>query len=159
MRAFRAASPEAFERVPGALVWRRAFPGRAPQVAAARRLVVALFAGTNREDDAAVIISELCTNAVNHTRSGEPGGWFGIEVLVDDLASIGVTDLGGRGRPVLQAEDHGEELVPGGLGIALVGGLAEAIGVHGSPELGHTVWADIEIAGGPGKSDLEGSFS
>lgn len=145
IRAFRVKTLEAFERSRGAMVWRRAFPGQDAQVSEARDLVRALFAGYECVDDAALIATELCTNAVRHTRSGEPGGWFGLEVHIDDLARINVLDLGGGGRPNLQTKEPDDELVPGGLGITLVSRLSETLGVHGSPAIGHTVWADLDL--------------
>lgn len=145
IRSFRARTPGGFESGAGAMVWRRAFPGEEPRIAEARDLVRALFAGSPREDDAALITSELCTNAIKHTRSGRPGGWFGLEIVLDDLACISVLDLGGRGRPNLQTKELGDELIPGGLGITLVGRLSDAIGVHGSPDVGHMVWSELDL--------------
>ncbi|MFB9675918.1 ATP-binding protein [Streptosporangium vulgare] len=138
------ASPEEWLRVPGPMVWRRTFPGTPQQVSEARHFVEGLFAGTPRSDDAGTIAAELCNNAVLHTVSGHDDGWFGVEVVLDDLAYLAVTDLGGAGRPVLTSAAGGK-LVEGGFGILLVKELALTIGVHGSPQLGHTVWADIDL--------------
>ncbi|WP_131740467.1 hypothetical protein [Actinomadura roseirufa] len=44
--------------------WRRVYPGRGDQVQAARNFVKTLFAGTGREEDVAVVVSELAGNAV-----------------------------------------------------------------------------------------------
>jgi|GEM_PF-2306034 len=131
---------------PGPLVWRRTFPGRTDQIREARRLAAALFAGTAREDDVALIVTELCSNAVLYTRSSQPGGWFGLELVLDDLAYVAVTDLGGVGAPSLPSRMalHNEPCL-GGRGLFLASQLAFTIGVHGSPAVGHTVWTDIDM--------------
>jgi anti-sigma regulatory factor (Ser/Thr protein kinase) len=122
------------------MVWRRTFDGTRDQVGEG------LFAGTGRAGDAAQIISELCNNTILHTRSGEEGGWFGVEVALGDLAYLAVTDQGGKGRPVLQPKPFDpDDPAEGGYGIMVVADLALTIGVHGSPELGHTTWADLDL--------------
>lgn len=86
--------------------------------------------------------------AVARSLSGGPGGWFGVEVALDDQATVAVLDLGGgNGRPNLQGWPAGGDLEPGGLGIPIIASLAAAIGVHGSPESGHTVWAEFDPTG------------
>lgn len=126
------------------MVWRRTFPDTRAHVSPARRFVEDLFAETTRKDDAGSIAAELCNNAVLHTRSGREGGRFGVEIVMDDLARVSVTDLGGAGRPVLCSGSAGR-MVESGFGILVVEKLALAIGVHGSPEFGHTVWADLDL--------------
>jgi anti-sigma regulatory factor (Ser/Thr protein kinase) len=149
------ASPEEWLRVPGPMVWRRTFPGTRAEVTEARHFVEGLFTGTSRQGDAGNVAAELCNNAVLHTASGGEKGWFGVEVVLDDLAYLAVTDLGGAGRPVL-ASVSGGRLVEGGFGILLVEALAVTIGVHGSPELGHTIWADIDLTVKPTEADRGG---
>ena len=60
--------------------WARAFPGTPGQVGAARRFVAELLQGSPFLDDAVVVLSELFTNAVLHTASGDPGGLVVIQV-------------------------------------------------------------------------------
>jgi anti-sigma regulatory factor (Ser/Thr protein kinase) len=126
--------------------WRRTYSGRADQVTSARTFARDLFAGTGREDDVATVVAELCSNAVLHTRSGESRGWFGLEVAFGNLIYIGVTDLGGSCVPLFRSKKPGCELNIGGRGLQLVAELAVSYGIHGSSELGHTVWADIALA-------------
>ncbi|MFI0354231.1 ATP-binding protein [Actinomadura sp. 9N407] len=129
--------------------WRRTYAGRADQVTAARVFAASLFAGTGREDDVALVVAELASNAVLHTRSGEPGrGWFGLEVTLADVAYIGVTDLGGRCVPIFQTDRPGCELREGGRGLLTVSKLSIACGMHGSAHFGHTVWADMALQSG-----------
>jgi len=125
--------------------WRRVYSGRVDQVGSAREFARSLFAGTGREQDVATIVSELCSNAVRHTRSGEARGWFGLEVTFGDLAYIGVTDLGGGCVPLFRSKKPGCELDIGGRGLQIVAELAVSYGVHGSTEHGHTVWADLAL--------------
>lgn len=135
----------------GPMTWRATFPGAPDQIGNARHLMETLFAGTGREEDAGLIISELATNSVLYTRSGQPKGWFGVEVVLDALAYLAVTDLGGAGRligtpPTSAATCEDDlELGIGGRGLLMVAELAVSMGVHGSPETGHTIWADIDL--------------
>jgi hypothetical protein len=71
------------------------FPGLPTSVAAARRFVtgvIRLYPWTTAPaamldeviDQAELITSELATNAIRHTRSGDPGQTFTIRVSLDD---------------------------------------------------------------------------
>ena len=138
-------SAAAWLRSPEPMRWRRTYPGRADQVAVARKFAVSLFAGTGYEDEVAFIVSELASNAIRHTQSGHHGGWFGVELVLDDVAYIGVTDQGGGGVPTVVPETPGEPQAEHGRGLRAVSQLAMALGIHGSPDGGHTVWADLDL--------------
>jgi anti-sigma regulatory factor (Ser/Thr protein kinase) len=127
----------------GPMSWRRTYPGRADQAAVARRFAASLLAGTGRGEEVEFIVSELVSNALRYTRSGEKGGWFALEVALTELAYVAVTDLGGGGRPAVQLEPTLGEPCEGGWGLLGVSKLAVAIGIHGNPQVGHTVWADL----------------
>lgn len=133
---------------PEPMRWRRVFSGRADQVSAARLFAASLFAGTGREEDVAVVVAELASNAVRHSRSGAEGGWFGLEVTLQDLSYIAITDLGGGCVPAIRSEQPGCEPQVNGRGLLVVSSLALSVGIHGSPPLGHTVWADMDLRGG-----------
>jgi anti-sigma regulatory factor (Ser/Thr protein kinase) len=86
-----------------------AIPGRGEQVRVARAFV----AGVLRElaapdaavlDNATLLTSELVTNAIRHSRSGESGGSVGLVVLaVTGGIRVEVTDSGSAGgSPVVQ---------------------------------------------------------
>src|SRR5690606_16355884 len=72
-------------------VWRGCSPPRCSRV-------------PGREEDVAVVVAELSTNAVRHSRSGEGRGWFGLEVTLAEIAYIAVTDLGGGCVPTIRSE-------------------------------------------------------
>lgn len=133
-------------RAPERMVWRCVFPGETDQVRQARRMVEALFAGTGRDNDAGLIVSELATNTLLHTRSGHAGGWFGVEIRLPDdgPAYLGVYDLGGAGIPQFRRHPGGPEQRMGGLGLAIVRELAMKLALVGSPQTGHTVWVYLE---------------
>ncbi|GAB3652157.1 hypothetical protein GCM10027589_09410 [Actinocorallia lasiicapitis] len=145
---------------PGAL--RYAFPGEPAQVREARKVVETLFTGTGREDDAGLVIDELANNSILYTRSGEPGGWFGVQVSFGMLVRVGVVDLGGAGWLIgepkprqddARADEDLEEwadpdldgLSLGGRGLGIVAYLAVMTGACGSDALGHFVWADLAL--------------
>jgi serine/threonine-protein kinase RsbW len=165
---------------PGVL--RYVFPGLPEHVHEARTLVKDAFTGTDREDDAALIVGELASNAIFYTRSGREGGWFGVELSFGSLVRIAVADLGGAGwligeaastndperqacsEPRALIDRHADEQelslddifsdfdIPGlegislgGRGLALVANLAVITGAQGSPVIGHTVWADLQV--------------
>lgn len=85
------------------------------------------------------------TRSVTRARrsAGVQGGRFGLQLVYADLAYIGVTDMGG-GRPVVIPEPE-EELAESGRGLRTVAKLATGMGIHGSPQLGHTGWADLDL--------------
>ncbi|GAB3281410.1 hypothetical protein GCM10027589_08610 [Actinocorallia lasiicapitis] len=158
----QAAQREWLESAPAGPL-RFTFPGRLEQVRAARKTVEGLFKGTGREDDAGLIVNELANNSCLYTRSGRPGGWFGVQVIFGGLAYIGVTDLGGAGWLIggrtrtgsaaapseTDPEDFDvpglEDLRIGGRGLAIIAELAVSTGACGSDTLGHHVWATIDL--------------
>ncbi|GGT38592.1 ATP-binding protein [Nonomuraea spiralis] len=130
------------------MMWQCVFPGEHDQVGLVRRMVEALFAGTGRQNDAALIVSELATNALLHTRSGQAGGWFGVEVYLPEngpMAYLGVCDLGGAGRPRFDRQLADGELTIGGFGLAIVRDLVVKLSQIGSPATGHTVWVHLDL--------------
>ncbi len=91
--------------------WCRVFPGlpeEVPPCSSLRRVPARGSGGPVQ--DAILIVSELATNAVRHTRSGVEGGWFLVVVgLGDDLVRIQVVDQGGDRVPHLcHATSHEE---------------------------------------------------
>jgi hypothetical protein len=80
--------------------WARTFPGVAASVPEARRFVTGVLAGCPAREVLVTCVSELSTNAIMHTASGN-GGVFTVEVELpqDGTARISVTDAGGPSLP------------------------------------------------------------
>ncbi|CQR63521.1 ATP-binding protein [Streptomyces leeuwenhoekii] len=124
--------------------WCRAFPGLAEEVTHARHFVASLVTGRGPVDDAVLVVSELATNAVRHSRSGAAGGWFLVVVgFGDDRVRIEVVDQGGERVPHLCDVTSQEE---GGRGLLLIEACAKDWGVKNWPE-GRSVWADLAREG------------
>jgi len=124
--------------------WCRAFPGLAEQVVHARHFVAALVAEKGPVDDAVLVVSELATNAVRHSRSGSVGGWFLVIVgFGDGLVRIEVVDQGGERVPHLCDVTSQEE---GGRGLLLIASCAKDWGVKNWPD-GRSVWAELAWEG------------
>lgn len=124
--------------------WCRAFPGLAEQVAQARHFVAAMVAEEGPVDDAVLVVSELATNAVRHSRSGSVDGWFLVIVgFGDGLVRIEVVDQGGECVPHLCDVTSQEE---GGRGLLLIASCAKDWGVKNWPD-GRSVWAELAWEG------------
>ncbi|MFI6209368.1 ATP-binding protein [Streptomyces sp. NPDC051041] len=120
--------------------WCRAFPGLAEQVAQARHFVASMIVEGGPVDDAVLVVSELATNAVRHSRSGSAGGWFLVIVgFGDGLVRIEVVDQGGESAPHLCDATSQEE---SGRGLLLIASCAKDWGVKNWPD-GRSVWAEL----------------
>lgn len=81
--------------------WRRAFPGEPVQARAARRFTATLLDGCPLLDEVLLAVDELVVNTLRHTKSGQPGGAFTVEIVRwDGTVSVAVTDEGGPSEPV-----------------------------------------------------------
>ena len=128
---------------------RAQFPGDAGAPSAARRFVRAMLAKARRDDlvdDAVLLASELCENAVLHAGTG-----FTIELVVADAGAVTVTvtdqgpapmELRRAGQPPPAREDSG------GRGLALVAGLADAWGSRHDRH-GHHIWFTFGLLADP----------
>ncbi|MBA9054450.1 ATP-binding protein [Streptomyces murinus] len=121
---------------------RRSFPGDPKELYAARRWTRAMLDGHPRCEDAALIVTELGTNAVVHTASGNSDGAFHVALTVSPLAVvIEVTDSGtSETSPRVQRptpdSTHGR-------GLGMVAALADRVRVQGS-DPGRTVTAELD---------------
>lgn len=130
-------------RPDGLWSWERAFPGTPENVGAARRLVTSLLAGSPLRDDAVLAVSELFTNAIVHTESGEPGGQAVVHVgLWQAGTRIAVTDQGTPGVPVICRPAAPGLPSESGRGLLVVSGLARGLYWRGD-RYGRTVCAVI----------------
>ena len=119
--------------------WRRIFPGEERQLGMVRRWLATLLPECPARDDVTVVVTELATNAVQHTASGR-GGWFAVDVALSQrVVRVCVSDRGAREGPRIVADPADEH----GRGLLVVRGLSERIGVSGDHR-GRQVWADIQ---------------
>ncbi|OEU85839.1 hypothetical protein DB35_12005 [Streptomyces abyssalis] len=130
------------------LVWWRRFPSTPRTVTAARRATRAALAGWGVEGEgvanAALVVSELVTNAVRHGHV--PGRLVELRITYDleKTVTVEVSDAG-DGRPPLAGVGPAETaLAESGRGLALVEGFADAWGVR-DRVIGKTVWARLLV--------------
>ena len=124
--------------------WHHTFPGTADQVRGVRHLVRMRLPD---HPDAALVASELVTNAILHTRTGQPGGSFGvlIERRPNGSARIEIEDEGGPitfGTVDAPTAEFVHQAREGGRGLALINELVTLWGTKGDAT-GRTVWAEL----------------
>jgi anti-sigma regulatory factor (Ser/Thr protein kinase) len=120
------------------------FHGETWVVPVVRRCVAAILLGAGHRDvdNARLIVSELVSNAIQHTASGRGGGLVAVDVVGfgADMARIEVTDDGARTVPCPRVSD---DLDSRGRGLRLVERISITWGMRrlGSGHL--TVWAEF----------------
>ena len=119
---------------------RRVFPGQEDQVRCARDFVRRVVGpGCSAVDEAVLLTSELCTNALQHTDSGA-GGTFEVTVLCGTgCARIEVRDEGSKSRPTAKSCEQLSEV---GRGLDIVRLLAYRWGQRGD-EYGRCVFFEL----------------
>ena len=118
---------------------RRAFPGRADQITLARDFTKRVLGSSPVADDAVLLVSELATNALEHTSTGH-GGQFEVTIYRDEPSLlIGVTDNGSVRAPAPSTLDPESET---GRGLGLVELIAHRWG-HCGGKHGRTVWFEL----------------
>jgi serine/threonine-protein kinase RsbW len=120
------AASAADTRTAGLLVSVLAIPGRPEHVQAARQFTDLVLRAHGRDDEgtASLLVSEIVTNSLRHSRSGRPGGTVTILVAIrPGEILIGVTDDGGTGEPV-RREGENDGGAEDGRGLHLVDQLA-----------------------------------
>jgi hypothetical protein len=118
--------------------WRRVFLGEDRQLSVLRRWLESLLPDCAARGDVASVATELGTNAIRHTASGQ-GGWFAVEITWHQPAvRVAVADCGSPGEPRVIDDPAGEH----GRGLLLVRGLSVRTGVCGDHR-GRLVWADV----------------
>lgn len=122
---------------------RRTFRGDPQELRTARSWIRAALNGHPHSDDAALIVTELGTNAVVHTASGETAGTFHVTLTISELTTvIAVADSGGaKTSPEVQ---HPSVNVTHGRGLGIVATLADNVTVH-DDDSGCTVTAELRI--------------
>ncbi len=103
----------------------RSFPGRPESVSAARSWVAGFFPVPAAAADAALLTSELVTNAIQYSASRLPGGQVTVSVgTADGSLRVDVIDQGGIAPCPAAPRGLGQ-------GLALVAALADASGADG----------------------------
>jgi len=99
-------------------------------------------------DDAVLLISELCANAVQHSESGKPGGLFTVhaEVYEGEYVWAEVGDCGGLWAIKDDRDGRGH-------GLDIVREIAAEWGRDGDPVTGWVVWFRLDWPG----SDVSGT--
>jgi anti-sigma regulatory factor (Ser/Thr protein kinase) len=132
--------------------WARDFPGTPDQAGEVRHWIGDLLPDCDPLADLLLVASELCANAVVHTRSGEAGGRF--SVTVEWTPALARVVIGDQGAPTVPAAGTkvGDTTwaQESGRGLWLVDELAGGWGTASHPG-GRWVWADIawRAGGGP----------
>jgi anti-sigma regulatory factor (Ser/Thr protein kinase) len=122
-----------------AVTVRRAFPGTADQVAGVRKFVGLALGPVPVLDEAVLLASELATNAVLHTASGN-GGAFGVAVRrYPSAVRIEVRDAGSRRVPIPRLRDS---LAEDGRGLDLINLMADKWG-HTGDQDGRPVFFEL----------------
>src|SRR6266436_2968430 len=105
-------------------------PGRPGSAGAARDFAGKVLAGYPAAGDAITALNEMVTNAVQHSRSGLPGGTLGVRLTVTAASVLAeVLDEGPLGVPaVISRESFAER----GRGLVLVEALTRAWGSVGN---------------------------
>lgn len=131
----------------------RIFPGEADQVRALRWWLKELLPPCEALDDVILVASELATNAIRHTASGQ-GGQFAVEITwTVDAVRVGVVDEGGPSEPRIIDAPTGEA----GRGLLAIRELSVRRGCDGD-ELGRGVWADVPWAANGGQPPQDSAW-
>jgi len=119
----------------------RTFPGRADQIARAREFTKRVLGACPVTDEAVLLVSELATNALEHTSTGD-GGQFQVTICRTGTSLlIGVGDSGSAKIPEPGPLEPGSET---GRGLGLVELIADRWGYCGG-EHGRTVWFELPV--------------
>lgn len=116
----------------------RVFPGEECQLGILRRWLKSFLPDCTAQADVLSVATELATNAVRHTRSGQ-GGSFGVEIThTQKTVRVTVIDSGAAGAPRVIEDPDGET----GRGLLLVSALSLETGFAGDCT-GRQVWAEV----------------
>ena len=125
---------------------RRVFPGSGDQVRRARLFVGQVLGGCPAADDAILLTSELVTNAITHTASGQGGKVVVTVYRADTRVRVEVRDDGSAQTPAVCSYDTAEV---SGYGLGLVELIAHCWGYRGG-QRGRIVWFMLEWKPGLG---------
>jgi len=110
-------------------------PGRAVSVRAARRFTAAALPGCPRADDLVLAVSELASNAVTWSASGQEGAFTVRVRAAPGWARVEVTDAGpAAGEPPAGGN---------GWGLLIVAEVTDRCGTVTGPDGSRTAWAEV----------------
>jgi anti-sigma regulatory factor (Ser/Thr protein kinase) len=119
------------------------FDGIPESVSEARRFARMLTTGHLLVDAVELVVSELATNAVEHTDTGKPGGSFVLEAEIYPAhVWVAVVDMGADTKPDPSPDDPANTTAVAGRGLFLVDALAATWGSE-QVRVGRRVWAEI----------------
>ena len=118
---------------------RHVFPGRHDQISRARGFVRTVITGCPLADEAILLTSELCTNALQHSASGD-GGTF--EITIDHAPGSLRIEVRDEGSPTTPAPRGLDDCSEDGRGLEIVALLAHRWGQHGD-EYGRAVYFEL----------------
>jgi anti-sigma regulatory factor (Ser/Thr protein kinase) len=122
---------------PMAVALRSDFPGTSESVGRVRHWLRAALGACPAVDDAVLLASELTTNALVHSASGQSGSFAVMVSHRSAYVRVEVVDQGGPWQP----GDIGDG--QHGRGLLIVGTVARAWGVTGDHS-GRTVWFELD---------------
>jgi anti-sigma regulatory factor (Ser/Thr protein kinase) len=129
-------------------VWGLSCPGFPEEISRARRFTRDILHGSPVAEAAELIVSELSTNAILHTASGQRYGTFHLALAATPRAvALSVTDDGGTGTAP-KTEHQGQD-AEHGRGLSMVTALAHRVVIHDTHD-GHTVTAELYTDTRPG---------
>ncbi|UNS98032.1 ATP-binding protein [Streptomyces tubbatahanensis] len=122
-------------------IWELTCPGLPEEIGRARRWTRDVLRDSPHADDAALIVSELGSNALVHSASGSPNGSFHVSLhRSPGTVVLAVTDTGGGAtKPHVATPDEDDTH---GRGLGLVAALANCVRVTGD-DYGRTVTVEI----------------
>jgi anti-sigma regulatory factor (Ser/Thr protein kinase) len=125
----------------------RMFPGQPDSIWVARSFAW-VFAVAHVPHDVAdtieLVVSELSTNAVEHTASGLPGGHFVLELEArGGFFRVAVVDMGSSTAPT-QGEGGDDSYAVSGRGLFVVDAVAKQWASE-PVRVGRRVWADLAV--------------
>lgn len=124
-----------------ALICSRTFSAAPDQVPQSRRFLASLLAGLPPASEALVCLSELVTNALQHSRSALPGGTFTVRAALSTaVLHVEVEDGGGPW------EAHPDPTGQRGRGLLIVSQFARAWGRAGDSDSGWVVWFEMDLS-------------
>lgn len=124
------------------LRWRRVFPGEERQLRLLRQWIASLLPECPARDDVASVVTELGSNTIRHTLSGQDGVFIVEITCHEQVIRVAVLDNGGPTEPTVVDDPLGES----GRGLQVVRGLSARTGFAGDYR-GRLVWAEVAWTG------------